>query len=139
MTENSENKCSTEDCENNTYKRKFCSTCRGKKDKKENPLKYWAQRWIREVRRDSSRKSIDPDIDYKYLIKKYKQAKKKFKKLCIDPNSPYHLSVDRIDNNKGYTKGNIQIVPIFINCGKMHMSMDEFEEAIKEYYENCIK
>lgn len=50
-------------------------------------------------------------------------------------NSP---SIDRIDNNKGYTKDNVRIISVKANFIKSNYSLDELEKIIKgfrEYYD----
>jgi len=41
-----------------------------------------------------------------------------------DPKSPWRPSIDRIDNSRGYTKDNIQIVSWIYNCAKHTYSDD---------------
>ena len=46
--------------------------------------------------------------------------------------SPYSPSLDRIDSNLGYYKGNVQVVLTTINLAKNRMSMKDFTEVWKE-------
>ncbi|NBN99704.1 MAG: hypothetical protein EBV19_10780, partial [Flavobacteriia bacterium] len=41
------------------------------------------------------------------------------------------MSVDRIDNNKGYTKDNIVICCRFANLGRQDCNFDRFKDIIK--------
>jgi hypothetical protein len=59
--------------------------------------------------------------------------------ISLVPKNPYSLSIDRIDNNKGYTIENTIIVTKFINNCKNTLSIDEFIKCIKEVYNNIKK
>lgn len=107
--------------------------------KKEDPIKYWAIRWLRRIKWKKDRSDVDSDITVKYLINKYKQAKKKYPKLTTEPGLLWSVSVDRIDNNKHYKKGNIQIIPMFLNSAKSNFTMEEINAAIEEYYLITLK
>lgn len=48
----------------------------------------------------------------------------------------YRPSVDRIDSNKGYIKGNIVICEDKINVMKSNLSIKEFKERIVNIYNN---
>ena len=51
----------------------------------------------------------------------------------------YHNGIDRVDNNKGYTKDNV--VPCCTTCNKakLQMSKEEFLSWIGRVYERCCK
>ena len=50
-----------------------------------------------------------------------------FKVHCLN-----HISVDRIDNNKWYEKGNISLCCSFVNKMKNNITLDEFKSFIKD-------
>ena len=50
-----------------------------------------------------------------------------FKVHCLN-----HISVDRIDNNKWYEKGNIALCCSFVNKMKNNITLDEFKSFIKD-------
>ena len=70
------------------------------------------------------------------MIKKFQAAKKKYPKLNLIVGDPWYASVDRINNNKCYSKRNIQILPHFVNCAKMSMTNQQLEIAMIEYLES---
>lgn len=45
-----------------------------------------------------------------------------------EPNSP---TLDRIDNTKGYIKGNISVISKRANSAKSNMTLDQIERLIK--------
>ena len=59
-------------------------------------------------------------------------------KTCIDGNRDLSPSLDRIDNNKGYIKGNIQVVSFKANAMKLTADKSElinFANWVRENYE----
>jgi hypothetical protein len=85
------------------------------------------------------------NIDKKYIIDLIKQQNN----CCVYSgiefdwnefkNNPYQASIDRIDNDKGYIKGNVQIVCNAINQMKSNLTDDEFMDYVSAIYEHrCI-
>ena len=58
---------------------------------------------------------------------KYSGRKMTFKIHCTN-----HISIDRIDNNKWYEKGNIALCCTFVNKMKNDITLDEFKGFIKD-------
>lgn len=56
--------------------------------------------------------------------------------LVLISKSPYSLSIDRIDSNKGYTIENTIIVTKFVNNCKNNLSLNDFIKYIKEVCDN---
>lgn len=56
--------------------------------------------------------------------------------IILEPESPYSLSIDRIDSNKGYTIDNTIIVTKFVNNCKNNLSLNDFIKYIKEVCNN---
>lgn len=49
----------------------------------------------------------------------------------VSPNSP---SIDRIDNSKGYEKGNVRIISYHANAMKKHFSYEEIEKLYTNFH-----
>ena len=115
---------------------------RGKRWKKDeySPFREYMRR-IKNRKRDSGR---EVDVDKEYLKEVFEQQKG----VCIysgvalkhpaegKSNQLTTASVDRIDSNKGYVKGNIQFTSIVCNHAKNGMSDTEMKEWIKLLKEN---
>lgn len=52
--------------------------------------------------------------------------------IVIHPNSPFSMSIDRIDPNKCYKLDNIHLTAWAINSAKSDMTMEEFEIALQD-------
>jgi hypothetical protein len=58
-------------------------------------------------------------------------------KIKFDEYSAYYSSsVDRIDSNRGYVKGNIQLVCSVVNTMKLDLDMVEFRSIISKIYKS---
>jgi hypothetical protein len=52
-------------------------------------------------------------------------------KLTVERNHPLIASVDRINSNKGYVKGNVQLVASCVNLAKNKLSQKDFIKLCK--------
>lgn len=84
-------------------------------------------------------------IDTSYLKKLYQDQGGKCAISGIDmeirgegcaSNSPYSISLDRIDSDKGYIEGNVWLVCTGINLMKSRLSMEQFVDFCKRTVEN---
>jgi hypothetical protein len=97
-------------------------------------VEYWSKKWISRVKAKKDRRDVK--ITPEYLKACFYVGQTKYPHLSFeDLNSPYYPSVDRIDSNKDYEEGNIEVVYSWINCAKGTCSKQEFEELITEHYE----
>lgn len=98
---------------------------------------------VRALNRGDKTKPIEIDVDYVYRVGSSQDflcaltgEKLEFNrggqmwlgKWC-NPNS---CTIDRIDSNKGYVKGNIQLITWRANCLKQHLNNKEFIEFCKD-------
>jgi len=101
-------------------------------------------------KRDSKRnQNIDFDVDYLMeLLEKqnYRCALSGIKLTCKMIRNVHtftNVSIDRIDNNKNYTKDNIQIVAFIVNLMKWKQTEEDFIEmcrtVVKYQDENGLK
>lgn len=138
--------------------RKLCKECHNKKratnrDEKNkiNSLSEFMHNIIKEAQRRDKRKSREFDIDVDYLTDLYKQQNGKCyysgrllkynmskedhpgKRICPD-----RISIDRIDSNIGYKKGNIVLSSWTANNLKQDLSIDEFKSIVKDIYNTIV-
>ena len=88
-------------------------------------------------------KEHEINIDWQYLLELWKAQDKKdywFPSYTIELNEifiAYSIkapSVDRIDETKGYVKGNVVITTRFTNLGRGNFDGDKFKEFIKTLF-----
>lgn len=61
-------------------------------------------------------------------------------KLSLQVSSPYKISIDRIDSNKGYTIDNVQLVSKIVNQAKNNLDSQTFNKMIYGiYHTNNLK
>ena len=105
----------------------YCKICSRKK-MTETPFQYFSGLMHR-VRRRSVYKKMDFDIDKEFLVELYKKQKG----MCAISNEPMtmvrgegdiyeNMSIDRIDNSKGYIKTNVRLVCRAVNHMRADMS-----------------
>jgi len=96
----------------------------------------------------SKRRKKEINITKKYLYNIYEQQNKKcaltgvdlyFTDLRTNYNRYTNASLDRIDNSKGYIKGNLQWLEKRVNMMKQQYSQDEFIEVCKMVTKNNEK
>lgn len=78
------------------------------------------------------------DLDIEYLLSLFKQQNGKCKITNI-PMAHCHgclqsISIDRIDNQRGHLKGNVQLVCKFANLGRRDHTIAEFKIALLECF-----
>jgi len=90
------------------------------------------------LRRIKRRYTKDNDVDLKYLKSLWDNQEGKCAITGVDlilenkvSNPNYSASIDRIDSNKGYTKGNIHFISVTTNYAKNKYSL----ETLREYFE----
>jgi len=95
--------------------------------------------FTRLLSRSKSRK-YDFDLDENYLQELWKKQDGKCAITGVDMihpsdksiKSPKMTSIDRINSNKGYLKGNVQLVCYSINLAKQDFNQSEFIEFLSE-------
>lgn len=91
----------------------------------------------------AKRKGHEFDIDVEYLHELFEQQNGKCAysnvELTQSKSKIINMSIDRIDNSKGYIKGNVVWVSSIVNSMKNDLTEDEFVYVINLIYENIVK
>jgi hypothetical protein len=111
--------------------------------------KYSNFRWyIKNVIKNSKKRNHIYNIDIQYLHELWEQQKGicPFTKQTLElkthtnhtliKNKPYQASVDRIDNSKGYIKGNVRFVALIFNYAKNIFSDSDVIDFCKKVSSN---
>lgn len=127
-----------------------CIQCLNRKEKEyreeniRNRLEYILKNSISSTRlRNNKGREHEFDIDLEYLLELWERCNgicfRFKKKMSLLDNEPWLVSVDRIDSDIGYVKGNVQLVCFIYNRMKMDSTeeeMDKVFEHLKQVYSN---
>jgi hypothetical protein len=108
---------------------------------------YTEFRWyIKNIIKNSKKKNRSYDIDLKYLKGLWEQqegicpfTKQKLELRTHSYKSqahPYSASLDRIDNTKGYIKGNVRFVSLIFNYARNTFTDEQVLQFCKEIISN---
>lgn len=111
------------------------------KRNKANPFKYY----LRNCKKRN--KECNLDLEYLKQIWDIQNGICPYSKVNLilnthsyrDPDIRYTASLDRIDSNFGYIKGNVQFTSTAINYMKSTMSSSKLEEFLVEIANNLLK
>ena len=116
-------KCKTAHCRNEG-KPNICNKCRDRKFKEAHPIEYAYNKLKHNSKRRG--KEFDLSID-------------EFRQFCIETQylrgvgkTSKSFSIDRKDNNKGYTKDNIQVLTLGDNTRKLNKKMLMYDYQFPE-------
>lgn len=106
-------------------------------------FKHVVKRIIKNSESRAKRYKLSYDITYEYLWDLFNKQDKKcaVTKILFElstgtgskERSPWSMSIDRIDNSKGYIKGNVQLVTVMYNLCKnswSHQDVITFSKSI---------
>jgi hypothetical protein len=113
-----------------------------------NKLKFLNQNISRAANRGELSQDIDVSLDYLFKIGEDQKWKCKFTGIPLEFTrggttwlgkwcNPNSCTIDRIDSNKGYIKGNIQFITWKANCIKTNVNDAEFIEFCKLVAKTC--
>jgi hypothetical protein len=121
--------------------------------RRKNINNYWREytktnyenRLLTSIKARAKKKGIDFNLDLSDLVipefcpKTGIKLDKHLENIGSKSYNKYYdtPSVDRIDNTKGYTKGNIQIVCYWYNVAKLTFTEDEMMLMCKKVVEKC--
>lgn len=84
--------------------------------------------------RHSNEPKYKCDLDISYLMKLLDQQHSKCNITGIEMSHQFRclrsVSIDRVDNLRGHTKDNVQLVCKFVNLGRREHTIEEFYEAL---------
>lgn len=99
-----------------TQKRKLCNTCKSE----EFFLRYPAKRAFHNLKNNAKRRGKEFNLSYDWFLKFVTDTNYIEKK----GREPHSLSIDRIDNSKGYTEDNLQVITFSENASKGDESLN---------------
>jgi hypothetical protein len=92
-----------------------------------------------------AKKRAEVTIDVEYLLNLFEEQKG-FCALsgikmtwATGKTKPTSISIDRIDNSKGYIPGNVRLICVVVNAFKSTQTDDELYEFAKTLVENMAK
>ena len=109
-----------------------------------NRLEYIRRTSVSHTRqRNNKGRAHEYNIDLEYLLELWERCNgicfRFKKKMSLLDNEPWLVSLDRIDSDIGYMKGNVQFVCVmynFMKGNKTEEEMDEVFEHLKQVYSN---
>lgn len=135
------NKCGCEDQSNfYAYNQTRCKTCQS------SEARSWAKKNLTQFRYVSARNRAKyKGYEFTITLEDVKGLLEKQNNKCVycgrtfDHSDWYTFSIDRIDNKKGYTVENVQLVANGVNYMKSYLNTDDFLAFIEEIYNHSIK
>ena len=104
-------KCATKFCRNDAATgRSYCHKCRSRQYKQRHPEAYF----FNALRNNARRRGKEFTISLEY----FRGFSDATKYLEYKGRNGFNLSIDRIDNSKGYVRGNIQVMTVSENSVK---------------------
>lgn len=96
------------------------------------------------VSKDRIEDSLKNIVDMEYIIKLYEEQDglSYFLNIYLDTTMSDPItspSLDRIDNDKGYTKDNVRLVTRFENFGRGASDYEDFKKFCKGFLKNCMR
>tara|TARA_B100000902_G_C27064951_1_gene791021 strand:- start:39 stop:782 length:744 start_codon:yes stop_codon:yes gene_type:complete len=127
---------------NGTF-RSNCNTCCRQSEKKyrekniKNRLKVALKGCVSAtISRNDKGREHEFNIDLEYVLELWEKCNgicvRFKKKMSILDNDKWLVSIDRIDSNKGYIKGNVQLVCSLYNQMKMDRTEEDMDEAFAQ-------
>ena len=131
-----------------------CKTCHGGFDKPKNFANTWyKERFTQEElelfsclktmctkAKQRVNREFDPDVDWEFLFDIWDRQNGMCRysrvPLSIEANHPHKVSLDRIDSQQGYLKGNLQLVSATVNRMKQEFEEDLFLDLCKRIADN---
>jgi len=101
-----------------------------------------AQSLVSNIKTRAKRKNLDFDLDWNWYMEKYEKGVCEATGIPFEEpqyngkkgnTSPWIPSVDRIDNEKGYTKDNCRLVCFIFNIVKNRFTDEDFEKLCRGY------
>lgn len=105
-----------------------------------DPISYYVTTMLASAKARSKQKGLPCDLDREWIEKRILVGVCEVTGLPFDmananrgdkSKSPWAPSCDRIDNSKGYTKDNVQVVVWLYNAAKGESNRDEFMTLVK--------
>lgn len=93
------------------------------------------RRWIQSAKRRAERNGWEFDLDYDIVVPEFCPVLGIKLSPVRSRHSPASPSLDRFDNAKGYTKGNVRVISWRANKLKCDGSLEEFRKIVA-YLEN---
>jgi hypothetical protein len=117
------------------------------KDKSDEHIKAWASRIFRHIAEKNRKKYniYQNDFDSKYIKELYNNQNKKCYWFDIEitpskiPRHPFKPSIDRLDNNKGYTKDNIVLCSLMANFARNSLQEEEWIDVVKKFKKELLQ
>jgi len=116
-------KCSTKNCKNPSKGRKLCASCRSRKARKKNPIRY-AYNCLKS---NAKRRGRIFELTFKF----FKEFCKKTNYIKLKGMGPDDMTIDRKVSPLGYIDGNIRMISRSANAMKDSQIRDTFWE---DYY-----
>lgn len=94
-----------------------------------------ASKRLSSIKKRARLKNIEFNLDYNWMCSKLKQKNCEVSNLLFDHDKGvwYTQSIDRVNNNHGYTKDNCKIVLFGMNVGKGTSSYEDLYKISKAF------
>jgi hypothetical protein len=109
-------RCAEKYCKRKTNGTKICSTCRSRKSRQKNPVKYC----YNNLKHNAKRRGIE----FALTLEEFIQFCHETNYLAGKGRTKASYSIDRIDNNKGYTLDNIRVITLSENSKKGNKKLE---------------
>jgi len=112
--------------------KRVCNNCRYVANKKtvSSGLRPWLQGRLRVARKNSSKRGVTVEIDENYLISIFDAQNERCAVTGLPmtfDESEYAISIDRLDNSKGYVEGNVRLICRQVNLMRNTLTPERFQ------------